>query len=431
MPCETVDRATQTEDTAEGEIVDWDESLENTYHGRATVEPTLGGEGPGSVANSGSAVGTSAAASSSRSFLDGPVQLMAEMEMAMRSTLESFHETRAVTFPEPRAPPSGTPSHASGRTARFLNLGRQMSAPAASPERAALAEDASDGEDGHGEDAEVKSLSLSEDGPVIRRSVSEPYYNFFPRTTGETSARGATLAPDPLAMLSDGERTLGVRTIDGRCEPQLAFCGELPRDLHDFADREHGLGELGADIDGEPLGSDRSAPNDSDDSAAVTIAAAASGTGSGAAGAPADEFLKIQHSGLVNGLMPILEKVAGSAPLGAAPSGKRPWRPTQQPRDGYKHVPAKRSEGGSLPAHVADLSQLSRLPLPPGSEPVPHSSRSDNASQLSFGSANSAFSPPSSLLSPSSSSSQLASPRPAHGLAASKSVPSISVAHKR
>jgi len=424
----------------------------------------------------------------------------------MRSTLESFHETRAVTFPEPRAPPSGTPSHASGRTARFLNLGRQMSAPAASPERAALAEDASDGEDGHGEDAEVKSLSLSEDGPVIRRSVSEPYYNFFPRTTGETSARGATLAPDPLAMLSDGERTLGVRTIDGRCEPQLAFCGELPRDLHDFADREHGLGgadarpcasfspasdprcvpappflrlsppalstwpcpllppppatdldlvppsstvtgffrghshvcsgarrvaELGADIDGEPLGSDRSAPNDSDDSAAVTIAAAASGTGSGAAGAPADEFLKIQHSGLVNGLMPILEKVAGSAPLGAAPSGKRPWRPTQQPRDGYKHVPAKRSEGGSLPAHVADLSQLSRLPLPPGSEPVPHSSRSDNASQLSFGSANSAFSPPSSLLSPSSSSSQLASPRPAHGLAASKSVPSISVAHKR
>ena len=115
---------------------------------------------------------------------------------------------------------------------------------------------------------QVKSLALSEDGPVIRRSVSEPYYNFFPRQMGESSNRNV-LAPDPLAMLSDGERTVGgeraiggrgepggERAIGGRGEPVLAFRKHLPlpllaglRDERDLADdvdehveRERGLG---------------------------------------------------------------------------------------------------------------------------------------------------------------------------------------------
>ena len=73
---------------------------------------------------------------------------------------------------------------------------------------------------------------------------------------GESSNRNV-LAPDPLAMLSDGERTVGgERAIGGRGEPVLAFRKHLPlpllaglRDERDLADdvdehveRERGLG---------------------------------------------------------------------------------------------------------------------------------------------------------------------------------------------
>jgi len=393
------------------------------------------------------------------------MEYMAELEMAIRSTVEVFAENmeislqrHAVTFPEPRAPAHGVRSHASqSRAARFLGLGRQLTgAAASSPEHhhrgTPLAEEGSDGEDGHADDAEVKSLALSEDGPVIRRSVSEPYYNFFPRQTGESSNRNV-LAPDPLAMLSDGERTVGgERAIGGRGEPVLAFRKHLPlpllaglRDERDLADdvdehveRERGLGEFGDTLDGEPLGSDRSAPNESDHSAdhsglsgATThVAHARLGLSS------LDPDQQILINNLDSDLLPILEKVACS---GGMPPGVRSGRRAPNPRttalaqrgdetDGYKRVPAKHG------ATVADLSQISRLPIPPGSVERfgrPHSSRSDNASQLSFGSANSAFSPPSSLLSPSSSSSALASPRPPTGLKASQSTPTIHVStHK-
>ena len=57
----------------------------------------------------------------------------------------------------------------------------------------------SDGEC-HGEDDEVRSLSLSEDGPVIRRTLSEP-------STCPDTGRQAAAAPDPIAMLTDGTCT--------------------------------------------------------------------------------------------------------------------------------------------------------------------------------------------------------------------------------
>ena len=531
MPCETLDAATQTDDADD---VSWESGpLDHSYADVANEEAMLAeGKQPSDAPMS---------SSSSRSFLNRPVQLMAEMEMAMRGALEVFaeHETRrAVTFPEPRAPPerdTNRPSHAS-RASRFrdgfLGLGRQLSAPAATAARPSLAEEGSDGEDGHGEDAEVrlptlqpcapgdrrntpserapragpprrtsrrptsrrptsrrptsahsplpsplasalqvKSLSLSEDGPVIRRSVSEPYYNFFPRSS---DGRGAALHPDPLAMLSDGERTIGERAIGGRGEPVLAFRGELPSlgdDRGDdragdelLSDKERCLGEFGADIDGEPLGSDRSAPgsapyesdHSADHSAAPTHVADAQKFGGrglhAKAGAPADEQALLNNVFADSALLPILEKAVAAgggaggigAPVAAHPA--RPPHRRERPHDAYKRVPAKRSEKGDL-SRVADLSQISRLPIPPGGLAAsaladsiyapggaagsgrPHSSRSDNASQLSFGSANSAFSPPSSLLSPSSSSSQLASPRPS-GLKASQSTPALSVAHK-
>ena len=200
--------------------------------------------------------------------------------------------------------------------------------------------------------------------------------------------------------------------------------------------------EFGDTLDGEPLGSDRSAPNESDHSAdhsglsgATThVAHARLGLSS------LDPDQQILINNLDSDLLPILEKVACS---GGMPPGVRSGRRAPNPRttalaqrgdetDGYKRVPAKHG------ATVADLSQISRLPIPPGSVERfgrPHSSRSDNASQLSFGSANSAFSPPSSLLSPSSSSSALisalASPRPTTGLKASQSTPTIHVStHK-
>lgn len=198
------------------------------------------------------------------------------------------------------------------------------------------------------------------------------------------------------------------------------------------------VAEFGDTLDGEPLGSDRSAPNESDHSAdhsglsgATThVAHARLGLSS------LDPDQQILINNLDSDLLPILEKVACS---GGMPPGVRSGRRAPNPRttalaqrgdetDGYKRVPAKHG------ATVADLSQISRLPIPPGSVERfgrPHSSRSDNASQLSFGSANSAFSPPSSLLSPSSSSSALASPRPPTGLKASQSTPTIHVStHK-
>ena len=160
MPCETLDNWTQTDDELNTALIDgaagaWDSVGELAYQ-----VDDLADEPPGSAAGAGGDV----APSSASTFLRRPMEYMAELEMAIRSTVEVFAENmeinlqrRAVTFPEPRAP-------AHGRAARFLGLGRQLTgAAASSPEHhhrgTPLAEEGSDGEDGHADDAEV-SLTL-------------------------------------------------------------------------------------------------------------------------------------------------------------------------------------------------------------------------------------------------------------------------------
>ena len=168
VPCETLDNWTQTDEElntapADGAAGAWDTGGEVAYQ-----VDDLADEPPGTAAGAGGDV----APSSASTFLRRPMEYMAELEMAIRSTVEVFAENmeinlqrHAVTFPEPRAPAHGVRSHASqSRAARFLGLGRQLTgAAASSPEHhhrgTPLAEEGSDGEDGHADDAEV-SLTL-------------------------------------------------------------------------------------------------------------------------------------------------------------------------------------------------------------------------------------------------------------------------------
>ena len=184
---------------------------------------------------------------------------------------------------------------------------------------------------------QVRSLSLSEDGPIIRRSLSEGAGNLF-RVAG-------MMAPDPIAMLTDGTRKamLSARSVianaageaagpahspahvahspaaghnttasspddavpgvidvaDAGCDAHLAERGSL--DMADvptlFTSAFDGEAVDSMDGDG-PLGSDRSLPNESDHSDARTALAAP----------PASD----SPSALYNNLIPILSKVTGA-----------------------------------------------------------------------------------------------------------------------
>jgi len=110
-------------------------------------------------------------------FLFGPIQLQSELGMAIQAALEFTAEQRA-TF----SPPD------------IVALGRMHLG----------GEDGSDGENMDGEDLEVRSLSLSEDGPVITRELSE--------------RAKQTAAPDPIAMLTHGQMHAGARETYGSSE---------------------------------------------------------------------------------------------------------------------------------------------------------------------------------------------------------------------
>jgi len=198
-------------------------------------------------------------------------------------------------------------------------------------------------------------------------------------------------------------------------------------------DKQRALGEFGADIDGEPLGSDHSAPNDSDKSAAPTCAAPGASAGEGhVAGAPDDDEAVL---GAATNLIPILQKVAEHATLevvqesdgarvalagpsaAAAAAARKAWKANA------RHVPALRKD--------VDLSEL-RLKggldhglRPPVAGIGPRSFDSDAKSDVSFGSAQSAFECYSSP-----SSSHLNSPRGRTELKAAQSMPLLAP-HKR
>jgi len=386
--------------------------------------------------------------------------------MALRTQMEDMAErprVGPVTFsPMPPAPPTGSRNTS---IARARSMGHLRPRPLGSRTsgghsgRSGARDHEGSGSDGecHGEDDEVRSLSLSEDGPVIRRSVSES-------GAGEAERRAdrhAAAAPDPIAMLTDGTRKVSARSA---AEVELRNSGEgsVAAEIHvgsgdasrrascsddsptqdelgaapDVTDHEAGSqpGETAASHhsgpnDSEGLGSDRSAPhsapNDSDHSMAPTARAGGSAEGS--------------SSGVdFQNLLPVLSKVARKGgPL--SPRDKEALRREEQllevvqegpgvgadakqshrrlshgiPRVPVRPSARRSSERNSVQA--LDLSQVTRLPPLAGAangssgsvaaEARPTSARSD----VSFGSAHSAFSCWSSA---SASSSQLASPRP-------------------
>ena len=100
-------------------------------------------------------------------FLFGPIQLQSELGMAIQAALE-FTAERRVTY---------SPSE-------FAAIGRMHLG----------GEDGSDDENAV-ENLEVRSLSLSEDGPMIARAFSE--------------RQRMTAAPDPIAMLTHGQQHAG------------------------------------------------------------------------------------------------------------------------------------------------------------------------------------------------------------------------------
>jgi len=104
-------------------------------------------------------------------FLFGPIQLQSELGMAIQAALE-FTAERRVTH-------SYSPSEFAAIGRMHMHLG---------------GEDGSDDETL--ENLEVRSLSLSEDGPMIARSFSE--------------RQRMTAAPDPIAMLSNGQQHAGM-----------------------------------------------------------------------------------------------------------------------------------------------------------------------------------------------------------------------------
>ena len=99
-------------------------------------------------------------------FLFGPIQLQSELGMAIQAALE-FTAERRITH-----------SYSPSEFAAIRGLG---------------GEDGSDDETL--ENLEVRSLSLSEDGPMIARTISE--------------RQRMTAAPDPIAMLTHGQQHAG------------------------------------------------------------------------------------------------------------------------------------------------------------------------------------------------------------------------------
>jgi len=456
---ETRDFSTQTDETLDELDYDlnWSE-LDQPEDGDASKLTESGGPG-------------------SSTFLSQHIRMQAELEMALRSQMEMIAEheaTRsaaAATLTSSRSAVGLNPSPPQGRPHGRRQFGALRPLAGRSAGRKSV-ESHGDGSDGecHGEDDEVRSLSLSEDGPVIRRSLSEP-----------SAERHAAAAPDPIAMLSDGQRNVshgarGVNAPSGTSGTPLAATS-----LHSLTplpaspnDEDEGctssaieLEETSEPVTDEPLGSDRSAPNDSDHSAAPTHTA----------GLPSNHVG--EQALIMSNLIPILSKVTGSAPkdvnplvhakepkegglplgerdVGATASAparepmaredpalvgsarqmlqvvqetpglanasqsrfrRRDWVPTARLK-----VPALRSAGANVQA--LDLSQIRLPPLGNASDAVqPSSARSD----VSFGSAQSAFTCCSST---SPSSSQMASPRN-KTLKGTVSMPSLTTHHLR
>ena len=93
---------------------------------------------------------------------------------------------------------------------------------------------------------QVRSLSLSEDGPVIiRRSISEGGPAML------AAGRHGAPAPDPIAMLTDGQQKVGERMVERRVSSGAGSQSKGSPDAEQSCEIDRAvLGEFGADIDG-------------------------------------------------------------------------------------------------------------------------------------------------------------------------------------
>lgn len=421
---ETRDSYTQTEGLKTADVVDDVEEDDGTPP--VMICEAIGGPAGAEFASS----------SGMLQWLSQPIRMQAELEMALRSNMELIAEHEAMRSRDKPIPPPTlrtTPPLAARRQLGLPTkpLTRPRATKTSGEKAAAIARAvggrASQSPDGSDDD-EVLSLSLSVDGPVIRRSLSEPC----------EQARNVH-APDPIAMLSDGQRKAMLVLREGLVPMLDVPALEVPTSPPPIGRIAAGGQVLQDGTDSSPRGSNQSvpssAPDESDNSAAPT---------------QLDIMAPVaEEAALLTSLIPILSKVTGRHALPQQrPQPQKPKPHSSQqsqpppPQPGQLEVvleatasPAATSavvhpvhpvpttrvralRYGRTNVQALDLSQLT-LRDAPLEDPRPLSARSD----VSFGSACSAFSKYSSA---SGSSSQLASPR---GLTGTVSMPSLHQPH--
>lgn len=334
-------------------------------------------------------------------WLDKHIRMQGELEMALRSGMELIAE-RGYSLPPQPLPPDGQPPAGTRRPGARHASAAQTSTNAAAAARGP--DHMSDGE-GH-EDDEVRSLSLSEDGPVICRSF------------GCSSLERSRCAPDPIAMLSDGQHKLydHLACSDGGLEDVRS--GGLPAQQ---TLSEPMLHEQGSDRSG-------ATPNDSDRSGASThLASALERTDADWGGN--DTVLAAGHMSPHDGyttafehLTPILSKMAGHLEVVQENTDADTSRSRSERGVGGLRVPATRVRALRCSSSLESLN-LSEVHLRDNAETRPQSARSD----VSFGSASSAFTCLSSSTSGSHNPLNTLSP-PAHvrrSLTGTVSMPSL------
>ncbi|KAL1495726.1 hypothetical protein AB1Y20_016593 [Prymnesium parvum] len=290
------------------------------------------------------------------SWLDPFIRMQGALEMVLCSKMEQIAERMHSLPPQPM-PPDGQPPPGTRRPGTRHALPRD--------------ELPSDGE-GH-EDDEVRSLSLSEDGPVIRR----------PHSATIASLDRSRAAPDPIAMLSDGDLSA------------------LP------AFREH--------VDAAEHDSDRSGATTqlalaAEEPSSAEYAGAASPP-HGASSPPGD------YAHVFERLTPLLSKMACHLEVVLENADAHTELARARSEGGVK-VPTTRVRAMRCSASVESLN-LSEVHLHKHAETRPQSARSD----VSFGSASSAF----TCLSSSTSGSHPLSPdlRARRSLTGTVSMPSL------
>jgi len=296
-------------------------------------------------------------------WLDKHIRMQGELEMALRSGMELIAE-RVHSLPPQPFPPDGQPPVGTQRPGA-RHAGQRST-------DAAVSRGTDHFSDGEGnEDDEVRSLSLSEDGPVIRRFLSAGSLN-------ERSRR----APDPIAMLSDGQHKLRSNQLE---PPQVA-----PLSIRRACSEPMTL----APNQGSEQGSDHSGatPNNSDRSGAMTEVALKRKDSNGQSRSANDCVGSDDgYSNVFEHLTPILSKMGvAQGHLEVVQENTaivhEAHHERSDPVSGSVQVPATRVRALRCSTSVESLN-LSEVHLRENGDTRAQGARSD----ISFGSASSAF----------------------------------------